>query len=96
MKGKIIIIVITSIIIYLLLVATLYLATPFMLSWGSEKVWYLKCIEFLQDTPFNLVRSNGEVVMKFIYVNAFFWTICLAGLLWLFTVKLSLHKRKKT
>ena len=73
---------------------TLYFATPFMVSWGSEKIWYLRVIEFLQNTPFRLIRSNGDILVNLILVNAFFWTLCFTGLFYLLIIKLFKKNRK--
>ncbi len=83
MKGKIVIITIASIVIYVLLIMVFYFAAPFMVSWGAEKPWYLKMIAFIQDFPFSLTRSNGEIVLSLIFVNALFWTLIIAVLLYL-------------
>lgn len=82
MKGRIVVIGFASIVIYLLLVATFYFATPFMVSWGGKSPWYINLIAFLQDTPFNLKRGDGEIIMTLIFINALFWTLCVAGLLY--------------
>ena len=86
-KGKVAVIVIASFVIYLLLSATLFFSTPFMVSWGSEPSWYIKVISFLQNTPFNLTNSEGEITLSLMFVNALFWTLCLAGVFWLILVK---------
>jgi hypothetical protein len=87
MRGKIAVIAIASVVIYLLLVSTLYFASAFMVSWGGETPWYLKLIAFLQDTPFNLTRGDGEIKMSLIFINALFWTLCIAGILY-FTARI--------
>ena len=88
MKGKIIIITVTSIFIYFLLVAILYLSSPFLVSWGSNPKWYFKLILFLQNTPFSLLRSNGDYFIGVIFINSFFWIIIFDILLWFFAIKL--------
>jgi len=82
MRGKITVIAIASVVIYLLLVSTLYFASAFMVSWGGETPWYLRLMAFLQDTPFNLTRGDGEIEMSLIFINALFWTLSVAGLLY--------------
>jgi hypothetical protein len=81
-KGRLTVIALASFIIYWFLLATLFLSIPFMVSWGSAKPWYLKILSFLQDTPLNLTRGNGETKMSFLFVNALFYTLCIAALLW--------------
>lgn len=93
MKGRIVVIGLASVLIYLLLVATFYFATPFMVSWGGKSPWYIVLIGFLQDFPFKLMRDNGEVVMSLIFVNAFFWTLCFASLFWFLAIKLNRHPK---
>lgn len=76
-------------VIYLLLVATLYLAMPFMVSWGGKRPWYLRMIAFMQVTPFNLTRGNGEIMMHLIFINALFWTLLIAALFYIIARLLS-------
>ncbi len=83
MKGKITIIAVASIIIFILFVATLFLSTPFMVTWGAYKGWYMKIIFFLQGFPLKLIGKDGEINLIFIFINAFFWTLFIAGLLYL-------------
>jgi hypothetical protein len=78
MKGKIVVITIASVVIYLLLVATFFFATPFLASWGEAKPWYLQVIIFAQDFPFNLMRDDGEIKMSLIFINALIWTLLIA------------------
>ncbi|GAB4262497.1 MAG: hypothetical protein Kow0079_18400 [Vicingaceae bacterium] len=85
-KGKVTVIVIASFVIYLLLSTTLFFSTPFMVSWGSEPSWYIKVIGFLQNTPFKLTGNDGEITLSLMFVNALFWTLCLAGVFWLILV----------
>lgn len=87
MKGRIVVIAIASIINYLLLVGVFFFSMPFMVSWGNKNPWYLDVISFLQDTPFNLIREDGEMAMSLVFVNALFWTACVALLLWFITGK---------
>ena len=93
MRGKITVIILASVIIYMLLCVTLYFSTPFMVTWGETKPWYLQVIIFAQDFPFNLIRGDGEIVMSLIFVNALFWTLCLAGLFWLLVVRFFKEKK---
>lgn len=86
-RGRIIVIVLASVIIYMLLCTTLYFATPFMVTWGEAKPWYLQLIIFAQDFPFNLIRADGEIVTSLIFVNALFWTLCIAAIFWLILVR---------
>ncbi len=95
MKGKIIIIVFTSIIIYFLLVVTLYLSSPFLISWGGKLPWYLKLVSFLQNTPFSLLRSNGDYFISLLFVNSLFWIIIFDFLLWFFAIKLPNQRLSK-
>lgn len=67
--------------IYLILVLLFYFVSVFMVSWGGDTPWYLSFFLFLQDKPFDLVRANGEIKMSLIFINALFWTLCIAGLL---------------
>ena len=83
MRGKITIIALASFIIYILFVATLFLSTPFLVTWGEEKPWYMKVIIFAQGFPLNLIDKDGEIKLSFIFINAFFWTLLVAGLLYL-------------
>lgn len=82
MKGNIVIVALVSVIIYPLLVAVFFFATPFMVSWGSPMPWYLRVINFLQETPFSLTQKNGEVNLSLVFINAFFWTACIGALLY--------------
>lgn len=86
-RGKTTVIAIASFIIFILLSATLFFSTPFVVSWGSEPSWYIKVIVFLQNTPFNLTSKGGDITLSLMFVNAFFWTLCLAGVFWLILVK---------
>lgn len=81
-RGKITVIVLASVIIYILLCATFIFATPFMVTWGETKPWYLQVIIFVQDFPFNLIRRNGEVIMSLVFINALFWTLIITVLLY--------------
>ena len=58
-----------------------------MVSWGEAKPWYLQAIIFAQDFPFNLIRSNGEIKMSLIFINALFWSSSLIGMFWMLFVK---------
>ena len=75
--------------IYAFLVAILYLASPFMVSWGGKLAWYLSVIAFMQVTPFNLIRENGEIMMHLILINALFWTLLIAALFYIIARLLS-------
>ncbi len=87
MRGRTTVIVLASAIIYMLLCTTLYFATFFMVSWGEAKPWYLLLLIFVQDFPFNLIRADGEIMMSLIFVNALFWTLCIAAIFWLILVR---------
>ena len=82
MRGKITVIAIASFIIYILFVAVLFLSTPFLVTWGAEKPWYMKFVIFVQGFPLNLTDKNGEINLSLIFINAFFWTVLIAGLLY--------------
>jgi len=82
MKGKLTVIALASFIIYWFLLATIFFSIPFMVSWGSAKPWYLKILSLLQDTPFNLMRKDGEIKIELLFVNTLFWTLCIAALLY--------------
>lgn len=92
MKGKLVVIALALIIIYPLLIAVFYFASPFMVSWGSEPEWYIKIIAFLQNIPFNLQSKGGEIHMGFIFINALFWTLCLAVVFWVLSIKVFKEK----
>ena len=86
MKGKSTVIGISSILIYSFLVVTFFLAIPFMVSWGGKKEWYLLIIEFMENTPYDLKRGNGEIMVSLIFVNALFWTISFLLFMWVISV----------
>lgn len=83
MSGKTTVIILISVTIYMFICAIFYFITPFMVTWGSIKPWYLQIIIFAQDFPFDLIRRDGKIVMSLIFINALFWTLCLAGAFWL-------------
>jgi hypothetical protein len=93
MRGKITLIAIASFIIYIFLAATLFFSIPFMVTWGSEKSWYMKLVIFAQGFPLNLTDKDGEIHLGFILVNAFFWTLFFA--LILYFVALITNKKAK-
>jgi hypothetical protein len=92
MRGKITVIAIASFIIYIFLAASLFFSIPFMVTWGSEKSWYMKVIIFAQGFPLNLTDKEGEIHLGFILINALFWTLFFAALLYL----VALMTNKKT
>ena len=83
MRKNIIFIVLVSIVVYPLLLATFYLSLPFMASWGIPNPWYLRLIAFLENIPLSLTRSGGEVVLGVLFINTAFWTFIIGGILYL-------------
>jgi len=80
--GRVVVFSIALFIIYLLLCTTLFFSIPFMVTWGEEKSWYLKILSFLQDHPFTLTRKGGDIAIGLLFINALFWTLCIAALLY--------------
>ena len=91
MRGKIILVGILLAIIYPLLLATFFFSFPFMASWGTSLPWYLRLISFLQNNPFSIQRESGEIEIKLLLVNAFFWTF----ILWLFFYLILLREQNR-
>lgn len=86
MRGKITVIVLASIIIWVLLFTLFYFAPLFAFSFGGEPEWYIVVIAFLRNAPFNVGKA-GEVNTFLVFINALFWTLCIAGILY-FTARL--------
>ncbi len=68
--------------VYLLLCTTLFFSIPFMVTWGEEKSWYLNILSFLQGHPFTLIKKGGDLAIGLLFINALFWTLCIAALLY--------------
>lgn len=90
MRGKITVIVLASIIIWVLLFTLFYFAPLFAFSFGGEPEWYIVVIAFLRNAPFNVGKA-GEVNTFLVFINAIFWTLCIAGILY-FTARLMSKK----
>lgn len=90
MRGKVVIIALLLVVVYTFLVAVFFFAAPFMVSWGSPIPWYLRVINFFQETPFSLMQKDGKVNLYLIFANSLFWTICVGVFLFLI-----LHKKRK-
>lgn len=86
MSGKITVIILASIIIWVLLFTLFYFAPLFAFSFGGEPEWYIVVIAFLRNAPFNVGKA-GEVNTFLVFINAIFWTLCIAGILY-FTARL--------
>lgn len=81
MKGKIAVIILASIIILGLLFTVFYFTPLFAFSFGGEPEWYVVVIAFFRNAPF-AVGKAGEVNTFLVFINALFWTLCVAGLLY--------------
>ncbi|WP_143961164.1 hypothetical protein [Litoribacter populi] len=81
MRGKITVIVLASIIIWVLLFTLFYFTPLFAFSFGGEPEWYIVVIAFLRNAPFTVGKA-GEVNTFLVFINALFWTLCVAGLLY--------------
>ena len=90
MRGKITVIVLASIIIWVLLYTLFYFTPLFAFSFGGEPEWYIVVIAFLRNAPFTIVKV-GEVNTFLVFINALFWTLCIAGILY-FTARLMSKK----
>ena len=82
MKGKTLISIVALILFASLLFTIFYFVPFFAFSFGDKPKWYVVVIGFLRNNPLNVGKADDINILSML-ANSFFWTFCIAVILYL-------------